>query len=325
MKAAGLAEVDLLLGGVTPPEELTSAQRLAPALPSRLKRRTAETEGAFSKKKTRESKVASRVDQLTAVLNKMKSVFLALQTEIGSLRDQQTFIETQFASFVGRLDRIQADILACTADIKKLNQECNKLHTQVTKAESTAMKRYNELEAALAQQEDRTRRDNIRILSVPEGAESDNMLEYINSSIPSWFWKLAGGQFEIMRAHRIVPTRKDRSGPRTICKMLRFTDRDRILQAARKLETPLMIDGRNICFTADYSNYTVTRRRAFSKVMDTARKQGYKAFLLYPARLKLTRSGENHLFDEPTKAKDFLNPVPRRTIRTHQEMGKDKS
>ncbi|KAL7399923.1 hypothetical protein ABVT39_003715 [Epinephelus coioides] len=193
----------------------------------------------------------------------------------GSLRDQQTFIETQFASFVGRLDRIQADISACTADIKKLNQECNKLHTQVTKVESTAMKRHKESEAALAQQEDRARRDNIRILGVPEGAKSDNMLEYITSSIPTWFWKLAGGQFEIMRAHRIGPTRKDRSGPRTIiCKMLHFTDQDRILQAARELEAPLMIDGRNICFTADYSNYTVTRRRAFSRGDGHSQKAG---------------------------------------------------
>lgn len=37
-----------------------------------------------------------------------------------SLRDQQSFIENQFPSFVGRLDRIQADISTCTADIKTL-------------------------------------------------------------------------------------------------------------------------------------------------------------------------------------------------------------
>lgn len=230
-----------------------------------------------------------------------------------SLRKQQAFIEGQFASFVGRLDRIQADISACTSDIKNLNQECNKLHTRVTKAEFTATRRCNELEAALAQQEDRARRDNIRIIGVPEGAEKDNMLAYITSSIPTWFPKLAGGQFEIMRAHRIGLTRTDRSGPRTIiCKMLRFTDRDRILQASR--ESPLMINGRNIRFSADYSNFTVTRRQAFSEVMDVARKQGYRAFLLYPARLKLTRGGEDHLFDEPTKAKDFLHPVLREDI-----------
>lgn len=44
-----------------------------------------------------------------------------------SLRGQ-SFIENPFASFVGKLDWIQADISTCPADIKTLNQECNKLH-----------------------------------------------------------------------------------------------------------------------------------------------------------------------------------------------------
>lgn len=41
----------------------------------------AETEGASSKKKAKESKLASRVDQLTTVHNQMEAVYLALQTE----------------------------------------------------------------------------------------------------------------------------------------------------------------------------------------------------------------------------------------------------
>lgn len=69
-----------------------------------------------------------------------------------SLRDQQSFIENQFASFVGRLNRIQAVISTCMADIKTLYQECIKLHTRFIKVESAAIERHK-LEAALTQQE----------------------------------------------------------------------------------------------------------------------------------------------------------------------------
>ena len=39
--------------------------------------------GAFSRKRVKESKLASTVDQLTAELNRMKSLFLAIQSETG--------------------------------------------------------------------------------------------------------------------------------------------------------------------------------------------------------------------------------------------------
>lgn len=88
-----------------------------------------------------------------------------------------------------------------------------------------AIERDNELKAGLAQQEDSACRDNICIIGVPEGAKRDNMMDYIVSSIPIWFLKLAGGQFEIMKAHCIGPTHEDTSGSHTIiCKMLCIAD-----------------------------------------------------------------------------------------------------
>ena len=54
-----------------------------------------------------------------------------------------------------------------------------------------------------------------------------------------------------------------------IFNVLRYTTRQDILRAAKK--APLTIDGRKIGFSPDYSSYTVERRQAFSRAMDTAR------------------------------------------------------
>ena len=113
-----------------------------------------------------------------------------------------------------------------------------------------------------------------------------------------------------MRAHRIGPERAASGGSRTlICKMLRYTDRDRILKAARG--SRIEVNGREIRFAADYSNYTIQRRRSFSQTMEAARKLGFAPFLIYPARLKLSRGSEVQLFNTPKEAEDFLNAQTR--------------
>lgn len=84
VRAARLAEVEQLLGLVSSPEQLSSAQRLTPAQFGRSKRRAAETKGPASRKKVKESGLTSKVDQLTEEINQMKSLFLAFQSGTGA-------------------------------------------------------------------------------------------------------------------------------------------------------------------------------------------------------------------------------------------------
>ncbi|XP_041817854.1 uncharacterized protein LOC121624267 [Chelmon rostratus] len=84
VRVARLAEVEQFFSGVPSPEVLTDTRRRSPARPSRPKRRAPDTDGASSRKKTKKCELASRVDHLTAELNQMKSIFLALQTGTGT-------------------------------------------------------------------------------------------------------------------------------------------------------------------------------------------------------------------------------------------------
>lgn len=224
-----------------------------------------------------------------------------------AMAQQRRFIEDQFSGLNGKLDAIKTDLANCTKDVQKLRGECTDLRKKMEKAEKTTEDNKAGLEAKLADLEDRSRRDNIRIMGIAEGDEGSNAVQYISSNLPKWFPSLREERFEIMRAHRLpLPRGAGASGSRTlICKMLRFTDRDRILKAARL--TPLTIGDRSIRFSADYSQHTIARRRLFSAAMDTARKRGVQAFLLYPARLKVIRGSLQRVFDSHTEAEDFLN------------------
>lgn len=89
-----------------------------------------------------------------------------------------------------------------------------------------------------------------------------------------------------------------------IFNVLRYATRQAILQAARK--SLLVLEGRKIRFSPDYSNYAVKRRQAFHQAMNSARVKGLDFFLLYLATLKIKEGTQYRAFTSPTDAEDYV-------------------
>lgn len=225
-----------------------------------------------------------------------------------AMKKQQQFIDAHFKTLQDRLDNIQSELSSCSNGVRELRDRYSSLNSRVGKTEKNYDKcatRLTTFEEKMADLEDRSRRDNIRIINLPEDVESrTNLTSYILESLPVWLPALAEAKPEIMRAHRIGPP--NNSGrPRTvIAKMLRYTDRDSLLRASRK--SPIKVDGKDIRFAADYSAFTTNRRRSFVEVIKKAQKIGFQTFLMYPAQLKLTRGATQRTFKSPIEVEDFL-------------------
>ncbi|KAJ8403563.1 hypothetical protein AAFF_G00348890 [Aldrovandia affinis] len=112
-----------------------------------------------------------------------------------------------------------------------------------------------------------------------------------------------------MRAHRIYGDKSDNPSdrPRTlIFSLLRYPDRQTVLQAARKF--PLIVDGKEISFFTDYSKHTAQSQKNFFQLIKRAYDNGVHAFLLYPDRLKLIHKSKAHLsICSPVVATKFLD------------------
>lgn len=206
-----------------------------------------------------------------------------------------------------RLDSMHTILSRHTEDIKSLRADASTLQERVAQSEQY----LQSLSEKLVEMEDRTRRDNLLIFNIKEGLEGPNLRAYLADQIPKWFPAFAVAPPEIMRAHRLgAPLRPGASDGTThrsrpvILKCLRYTDRDRLLQEARK-NTP-EVAGKQLKFAADYSESTTKRRRPCYKIMHEARLKGFNAFLLYPATIKLQRGNDSHTFKEPKEAEDFL-------------------
>lgn len=225
---------------------------------------------------------------------------------------QHAFFESQFNRLEEKLSSMQAELAGLTCEFKGMKTNISGLEKKVEKNARQASlfcDRIDLVEAKMADLEDRSRRANIRVVGLSEGSEGSDAVAFLKRSLTSWF-PVLDKNIEIMRAHRTYSGKNanlpDR--PRVlIFSLLRYTDRQSILQAARK--KPLVVDGKEVRFFADYSKYTAQRRKKFAHLIGRARSSGIQTFLIYPAKLRLIHESKAHLFETPEAAAEFLDSL----------------
>ncbi len=83
--------------------------------------------------------------------------------------------------------------------------------------------------------EDRCRRNNVRLVGLPEGMEGPDAAGFLRANLSKWIPSLRGRDIEIDRAHRVYDGGRGSDRPRTlIFRVLRWHDRSDILKGARQ-------------------------------------------------------------------------------------------
>lgn len=101
---------------------------------------------------------------------------------------------------------------------------------------------------------DRSSRNNIRIVIIPEGIDQS---KFVSDWLITFGRDLFTPLFLIVRAHRISGNKSDGStSPRTmICRVLDYWDKDAIMRLSQET-SQIVCDGSRIRFFSDYSNRT---------------------------------------------------------------------
>ncbi|CAJ0928425.1 unnamed protein product [Ranitomeya imitator] len=142
---------------------------------------------------------------------------------------------------------------------------------QLQKAEKKFTQAIAELAAKNEDLENRSRRNNIRIVGIPEKAEGRNPTEYIENWLLETFGDMALTKvFAVERAHRVPPKPPvPGANPRTmLAKILNYRDGDIILRKARDM-TDLTVEGQRIAIYPDYSALVQKQRMMFTVSADT--------------------------------------------------------
>ena len=152
------------------------------------------------------------------------------------------------------------------------------------------------------------RRNNIRIIGLPEGIGRDDMVEYLenwikDTIVPEGLSK----HFAIERAHR-VPARLPSPGlpPRPVlARLLNFRDRYLKLQKSRQLVT-LEVENSKVMIFPDFTAAVSQQRATFLMVKRKMRELGLKYALLFPAKLKVMTDDKTLFFTEAELAWEWL-------------------
>ncbi|MGH0137496.1 UNVERIFIED_CONTAM: hypothetical protein FKN15_063880 [Acipenser sinensis] len=194
---------------------------------------------------------------------------------------------------------MQREFSSFIQEFKTLKTDMTALRTSVIgnkKAIIACEARMDRIEAMMADLENRNLRNNLCLIGLKEGDEGSNPIDFLSKTLPLCFPTLSGKTIEIMRAHRIYSDQsKSRDRPRTlIFKLLRYSHRQAVLQAARKNASQSTAG--NIRVYPDYKNIMAQCHRALSHPITFARSRGLQALLLYPATLKIHHGSTDHLF-----------------------------
>ncbi len=159
--------------------------------------------------------------------------------------------------------------------------------------------------------EDRCRRNNVRLVGLPEAAEGSDAAGFLRVNLSKWIPSLRGRDIEIDRAHRVYDGGRGSDRPRTlIFRVLRWHDRSDILKGARQAYLVKCAQSNvTMLFFPDFSPATAIRRKAFGPVLKKMTALGLQPFLIYPAVIKLRHKGEQRSFDSPQKAEDFISSL----------------
>lgn len=228
--------------------------------------------------------------------------------------------KTSFSAMEAKFDQVRetvedhgqrlASLELATDDLSQRTDELEKLCSALRDSNA-------KLSAKVLDLENRSRRNNLRILGLPESTEDGRLTEFLANALCEMFGKdILPTPPELDRAHRSLGAKpKPGQRPRPIITRLhRYHIKDLLIREARR-RGPLQYRGQQIRVVEDYSPEVSAQRAEYREVMCELYTQGLRPSLLFPARLRITlTSGERKWLRSVEEARKFvesLSPSPR--------------
>lgn len=245
------------------------------------------------------TEVAQIRDDICATLDsRIKTVYTVIREELATAKkEMQTSIvilEETAATHGSTIKELEKSATFHSDEVTELRQQVTKLNSELGKL----AEKCEDLEG-------RSRRHNVRITGIPEGAEGPKPREFIAGLLQELL--SLDEKPLIDRAHRTLRKRPEpHEPPRPFVLRLHYyhvlEDIMRKAAAAKQLH----YDGKRIQIFPDYPPAVAKRRALFNRTRELLRAQpGIRYGLLYPARLLVTHEGKQTSFTDPKKAEEF--------------------
>ncbi|KAJ8277991.1 hypothetical protein GJAV_G00082520 [Gymnothorax javanicus] len=181
-----------------------------------------------------------------------------LETKLASHRQGiSDDLNKALAALEGKLDGIKTTVTANSLKLTALETSVNDLDKRLAALEaktSTPTASNAKLAAKIIDLESRSRRNNIRVIGLPEAIEGTQLTAFFSNMLGEVFGDVLGSPPECERAHRsVAPKPAPHQRPRpVIIRLLKFQEKDRIIREARLKRGQLKFRNHSILVFADY-------------------------------------------------------------------------
>lgn len=196
----------------------------------------------------------------------LTDVFMAVGACNGSLKE-----------LCEQMKGVKADLLLVRQDLQKTAERTTALEERVSGLEDNVSPIIKEIkwlkeqiskqDSKLDEMENRSRRDNVRLVGLPERSEGANPIEFLEKWLGELFGKESfSASFAIVRAHRI-PFRAPPEGghPRPLLlRFLNYKDKVSLLRKTREAGE-VLFKGAKISFYSDFSPDLQRRRVEYTQ------------------------------------------------------------
>ncbi|MEE6526353.1 hypothetical protein FKM82_026958 [Ascaphus truei] len=201
----------------------------------------------------------------------------------------------------------QTELRTAVSDIRKeisgLTEKTTTLEKKLTESQQRQSEAEEEigrlgeeitlLKEAMEEQENRDRRQNIRVRNVPESVAQDQLRPYLMELFNLVCGELEEKELEMDRAHRALGPKSDDPRRRRdiIIKMHKYTSKEKIIAACRDLGE-ITFQNETLQVYNDLSKATRDRRRELKPLTNLLREKGIQYRWGFPFRLTVNRNGK---------------------------------
>lgn len=209
--------------------------------------------------------------------------------------------ETLAKTVTTMLSKIQSEVVQHDQRLDELEFRLQSLETEAERTQEHLQKVLQDnkrLGEKVEDLENRSRRNNLCILGIPESVPQKDLMLFCEQELPTALG--LPHRCKVERAHRLGPdlrpdktikthsTSEARERPRQVMvKYLDYTDKTNILCVFKRLKEGLNVRGHKILISGDFSAEVVQKRRAFSPLCSTLCHRQICFALLYPAILRV--------------------------------------
>ncbi|RXN33329.1 putative transposase element L1Md-A101/L1Md-A102/L1Md-A2 [Labeo rohita] len=233
-------------------------------------------------------------DTLGDALSTIKFDLQAVKTQLAI---DKAANDATVSELKGTVKEMEHTLTVCSDDLAEMKNSIMRLMANVAKLEN----KCEDLES-------RTRRNNVRIVGVPEGPNTST-----TAAVASLLKEAFNLEKESLldRSHRTLqPTPKPGDRPRAIvCRFHYHTDCVDILRRARE-RRQIKVGDQPIAVFPDYTAKIARARTAFNVVRQQLRGiEGVRYGLFHPARLRITYKGVEKDFVSAEEAGDYVKTL----------------